>query len=371
MTSIIYVGMDVHTTNYTLCCYSVEDDRIFAGVQVEPDYHEILKYLARVEKQRGEKCQFLCGYEAGCLGYSLYHQLRSHGIDCVILAPSTMMTAPGKRVKTDRKDAERISKCLAFHTYSPVYVPTDMDDAVKEYIRMRDDGNTALIRVKQQIIAFCVRHGKPYDGGKSYWTKKHLDWLCALEFGNAVLREVLQEYLILYFQLREKVDMYDARIMELSQMDAYLEPVQKLGCLRGIATHTALSLCVEVGDFRRFATAQQFASYLGLTPGDCSSGDKQRYTGITKAGNSHLRKLLVEAAQTFSRSATKSGKSAALKERQAKCNSVVVAYADKANERLKRKYFRIAMRSKSNIAKAAVARELACFIWGLMTDHIA
>ena len=126
MTSIIYVGMDVHTTNYTLCCYSAADDRIFAGVQVEPDYHEILKYLARVEKQRGEKCQFLCGYEAGCLGYSLYHQLRSQGIDCVILAPSTMMTAPGKRVKTDRKDAERISKCLAFHTYSPVYVPTDM-----------------------------------------------------------------------------------------------------------------------------------------------------------------------------------------------------------------------------------------------------
>ena len=197
MTSIIYVGMDVHTTNYTLCCYSAADDRIFAGVPVEPDYHEILKYLARVEKQRGEKCRFLCGYEAGCLGYSLYHQLRSHGIDCVILAPSTMMTAPGKRVKTDRKDAERISKCLAFHTYSPVYVPTDMDDAVKEYIRMRDDGNTALTRVKQQIIAFCVRHGKPYDGGKSYWTKKHLDWLCELEFGNAVLREVLQEYLIL------------------------------------------------------------------------------------------------------------------------------------------------------------------------------
>ena len=370
MESIIYVGMDVHTTNYTLCCYSVADDRIFAGVQVEPDYHEILKYLARVEKQHGKKCQFLCGYEAGCLGYSLYHQLRSHGIDCVILAPTTMMTAPGKRVKTDRKDAERISKCLAFHTYSPVHIPTEMDDAVKEYIRMRDDGNTALIRVKQQIIAFCTRHGKPYTGGKSYWTKKHIGWLYNLKFENSVLGEVLQEYLILYFQLREKVDMYDARIMELSQMDAYLEPVQELGCLRGIAAHTALSLCVEVGDFRRFATAQQFASYLGLTPGECSSGDKQHYTGITKAGNSHLRKLLVEAAQTFSKSATKSGKSAALKERQAKCDSVVVAYADKANERLKRKYFRIAMRSKANVAKTAVARELACFIWGLMTDHI-
>src|SRR5574344_592755 len=165
--------------------------------------------------------------------------------------------------------------------------------------------------------------------------------------------------------------MYDMRINELAQAEPYRQKVAKLGCLRGIAAHTALSFCVEVGDFRRFATAQQFASYLGLVPGECASGDEKQYTGITKAGNSHLRKLLVEAAQVFSRSATKSGKSAALKERQAKCDSVIVAYADKANARLKKKYFRIALKSKANIAKAAVARELACFVWGLMTEHVA
>ena len=169
MTSIIYVGMDVHTTNYTLCCYSMEDDRFFAEVQVEPDAKNILKYLARIEKQQSRDCRIVCGYEAGCLGYSLYHQLHAHGIDCVILAPTTMMTKPGKRIKTDRRDARLISKCLAFHTYSPVYIPTEVDDAVKEYIRMRDDANSALARVKQQIIAFCIRHGKIHDG-KSYWT---------------------------------------------------------------------------------------------------------------------------------------------------------------------------------------------------------
>ena len=164
MTSIIYVGMDVHTTNYTLCCYSMEDDRFFAEVQVEPDAKNILKYLARIEKQQIRDCRIVCGYEAGCLGYSLYHQLHAHGIDCVILAPTTMMTKPGKRIKTDRRDARLISKCLAFHTYSPVYIPTEVDDAVKEYIRMRDDANSALARVKQQIIAFCIRHGKIHDG---------------------------------------------------------------------------------------------------------------------------------------------------------------------------------------------------------------
>ncbi len=111
MTSIIYVGMDVHTTNYTLCCYSMEDDRFFAEVQVEPDVKSILKYLARIEKQQNKECRIVCGYEAGCLGYSLYHQLHAHGVDCVILAPSTMMTTPGKRIKTDRRDA-RLIGCL-------------------------------------------------------------------------------------------------------------------------------------------------------------------------------------------------------------------------------------------------------------------
>lgn len=127
---------------------------LFAEAQVEPDAKNILKYLARIEKQQSRDCRIVCGYEAGCLGYSLYHQLHAHGIDCVILAPTTMMTKPGKRIKTDRRDARLISKCLAFHTYSPVYIPTEVDDAVKEYIRMRDDANSALARVKQQIIAF-------------------------------------------------------------------------------------------------------------------------------------------------------------------------------------------------------------------------
>ena len=219
-------------------------------------------------------------------------------------------------------------------------------------------------------ICRTVRREKG-KGLKSYWTNKHLEWLSSLDLGNKILSEVLQEYLIRYYQLREQVDMYDMRINELAQAEPYRQKVEKLGCFRGIAAHTALSFCVEVGDFRRFATAQQFASYLGLVPGECSSGDKQQYTGITKAGNSHLRKLLVETAQVFGRSATKSGKSVALKERQAKCDSLTVAYADKANARLKKKYFKIAMRSKVNIAKTAVAREMACFIWGMMTDNIS
>ena len=139
MTSIIYIGMDVHTTNYTLCCYTVDSDDAFAVVNVKPDYHEILKYMERVRSTRGGNCDFICGYEAGCLGYSLYHQLAKHGVACIILAPSTMPQQKGKSIKTDKRDAKNIAKCLAFNLYSPVYVPTAEDDAIKEYIRMRDD----------------------------------------------------------------------------------------------------------------------------------------------------------------------------------------------------------------------------------------
>lgn len=153
----------------------------------------MLKYINRVKKQRGNETEILCGYEAGCLGYSLYRQLMYHGVECVILMPVT----PGEKIKTDRMDARRISKCLAYHTYSAVYVPTAEDGAAKEYIRMRGDENNALKRIKRQTIALCTRHGKPYDG-KSYWTKRHLDWLEGLDFGNGVRNGVLKEYLVLY-----------------------------------------------------------------------------------------------------------------------------------------------------------------------------
>ena len=369
MASIIYVGMDVHTTNFTFCCYTADSDRGFAVAQTEPDYRQVIKYMERVQKQRGEECKFVCGYEAGCLGYSLYHQLTRCGVDCVILAPSTMHQEKGKRIKTDRRDAENIARCLAFSLYSLVYVPTTEDDAVKEYIRMRDDIKADLKRVKQQIIAFTTRHGFAFDG-KSYWTQKHLKWLETLVFEHPLYKETLQEYLILYYMLDEKVAVYDTRIEEMSHLEHYEENVQKLCCFRGVAAHTALSLLVEVGDFQRFRSAKHFAAYLGLVPGEHSSSDKQIRTSITKAGNTHLRRLLVEAAQSYNRGAI-GKKSAALKTRQGGNPAEVIAYADKANERMQRKYYRIAFKSRHNIAKTAIARELACFVWGMMTGNIS
>lgn len=368
MTSILYVGLDVHTTNYTICSYSFAEDRFFAEIQVAPDYNEILKYLDRVRSMRGGDCQFLCGYEAGCLGYSLYHQLTYHGVDCVILAPSTMGKFDNLVHKNDHRDARNIAKCLAYNTYKAVHVPTETDEAVKDYMRMRDDASAALKTVKQQIIAYCTRHGFLFDS-RNKWSKRHLDWLHKLDFGNAIMNEVLQEYMIRYYQLSEKVNMYDARIEEFSQMDEYREDAAKLQCFIGVKTHTAMALLSEVGDFNRFESAERFAAYLGLVPKDHSSAENGKHLGITKAGNAHLRRLLVESSHCYTRG--KIGfKSKTIVARQKGNAPQVIAYADKANERLRRKFYRLSSHTKHNIAVTAVARELACFVWGMMTDHL-
>lgn len=156
----LYVGMDVHKETFSLCCYDMQQDRIFHAQKMEADYNQVLNYLNAVQKAIGDDVQFVCGYEAGCLGFTLYHQLTRYGVNCVILAPTTMSKPAGKKkVKTDKRDAENIARCLAYHTYSPVHIPSDQDEQVKEYIRMRDDHKLALKKVKQQILAFCLRHG--------------------------------------------------------------------------------------------------------------------------------------------------------------------------------------------------------------------
>jgi transposase len=369
MKSIIYVGMDVHTTNYTMCCFRYGEEKPFAITEVEPNYKKVIMYMQQVEKKVGEECEFQCGYEAGSLGYSLYHKLTENGYECVILAPSTMPMTKRRSIKTDKRDAISIAKCMAYNTYSPVYVPIEEDNAVKEYIRMRDDVKVTHKSIKQQVLSFCLRHGKQYQEGRSYWTQRHLDWLGKQEFDNDVLQETYQEYLTLYRQTTDKIKMFDNRIEELSQRERYREDVGKLKCLIGVKTHTALATIVETGDFKRFKTARHYSAYLGLVPGENSSGDRVQRGGITKTGNVHIRKLLVEAAQNYSRGAV-GAKPKALQKRQVGNDPRVIAYADKANERLKRKFYKIMFRSKHNIAVTAVAREMACFIWGMMTGNI-
>ena len=373
MKRILRIGMDVHSTNYTLCAMEPvigEDDRIFATIDVAPDYKDILLFIENLKMKLGMDYEYdiQCGYEAGCLGYSLYNQLTAANIKCVILAPTTMLTQQGVRVKTDARDAKMIAQCLSYGGYHAVYVPTEEDDSVKEYLRMRDDHKLALKKVKQQINAFCLRHGHHYAQTK--WTVAHWKWLKKLEF-SALYREVLDEYMTSYEEYVAKIERFDQRIEELASQERYAKKVKRLGCFLGIKTHTALSLIVETGDFERFAKGNIYAAFLGLVPGEDSSGPKTNRTGLSKAGNGHLRKLLIESAGGICKGMV-GHKSKDLKARQNGNPAEVIAYADRANTRLRSRYYKFIRQGKArNVAVAAIARELACFVWGMMTDNIS
>ena len=374
MNRIVYIGMDVHTSNYTLCSldpgYGVKKDNYFAEVQFTNNFvTNVVNYVSNLKKKMKD-CEFVCGYEAGCLGYSTYKDLTKAGIKCVIMAPSTMAVQKGgKKVKNDRRDARVIAQCLAYQTYKEVYVLSEHDEAVRGYLRMRDSHKKALKRIKQQIIAFCTGHGL-FSPTKSNWTVAHLKWLKGLKFNDPVEQEIINEYLSSYTYLCDKIKAMDVRIEVLASEKQYCENVKKLRCIKGIETNVALTLLAEIGDFNRFSKPTDFAAYLGLIPGEQSSGDKVRGTGITKAGNSTLRQKLTEAAKGYWRGRI-GMKSATFKKFEKELPKEVTEYALKANTRLQRKFFNMThVKGKNmNVAASACAREMACFVWGLITNH--
>ena len=374
MNRIVYIGMDVHTSNYTLCSldpgYGVKKDNYFAEVQFTNNFvTNVVNYVSNLKKKLKD-CEFVCGYEAGCLGYSTYKDLTKAGIKCVIMAPSTMAVQKGgKKVKNDRRDARVIAQCLAYQTYKEVYVLSEHDEAVRGYLRMRDSHKKELKRIKQQIIAFCTGHGL-FSPTKSNWTVAHLKWLKGLKFNDPVEQEIINEYLSSYTYLCDKIKAMDVRIEVLASEKQYCENVKKLRCIKGIETNVALTLLAEIGDFNRFSKPTDFAAYLGLIPGEQSSGDKVRGTGITKAGNSTLRQKLTEAAKGYWRGRI-GMKSATFKKFEKELPKEVTEYALKANTRLQRKFFNMTyVKGKNmNVAASACAREMACFVWGLITNH--
>ena len=368
----VYIGIDAHSTNYTLCSYNPQNDQSFYQMQIEPDYHKVVDYVKKVKVLYGRNTTVLCGYEAGCLGYTLYKQLTAEHIDCVIMAPSTITTIQTnkkRRRKNDKRDAEAISRALGFGLFQKVYVCDEQDTEVRDYIRIRDDHKLQLKKLKQQINAFCLRNGYLYSEGRK-WTIKHVQWLRTVEL-SFLRRETLDEYLLTFDILCRELSDMTSRIEEFAQEEKYKEPVSKLRCLKGIDTLTALSLVVEISDFNRFSKADGFACYLGLVPGQDDSACTQKNLPITKAGNIHLRTLLIEAAQSYGRGSA-SNKSKTLQAKQKGNDNKAIAYADKAQYRLTKKYKRMQARGmRYGVITSAIARELSGFVWGMATNHIS
>lgn len=370
MKSIIYVGMDVHKNTFNLCAIYAKTGEVIGEARIPSDVSLVLRFIESLKNRIDEKdVNILTGYEAGCLGYSLYWQLAERGVACDILAPTTMhRSAKNKTVKNDRLDAMNIATNLANGTYKSVYVPNEHDVEVKEYIRMLNDFKDELRKLKQHINAFLLRHGHHYPG-KSNWIPAHIKWIEELEVSD-MYKEILNEYISHFRSLTEKIERYKHRLEELSQEEPYKEKIGQLRSFKGIDTISAMTLHAEISDFSRFPTAEAFASYCGLTPGENSSGDKANRTGITKQGNSVVRATLTECAQALVKG-TIGVKGKRVKARQIGQNVKVIEYADKAVLRLQKKYHRMMNNGKNrNKVITAIARELACFVWGMETGNI-
>lgn len=376
MNRIVYFGMDVHKDTYSLCSFDSKQNYMFLETTVKADTSSVLSYIKSIEKHFiNDGVLTICGYEAGPTGFSLCRDLQKNNISCVVMAPSSLPKSPDdKKRKTDKIDARNLALHLAHNTYKAVHVLTPEMETIKDLTRTRAAALKAQKRAKQNFLSFLLRKGMvyPFGGRSTYWTQKFYTWLKTLEFTNALERYSFEEYLAEVNHQMSRVSRLDDKISEIAETPSIKDDVKKLCCFSGISTLTAVSFICEIGDFNRFEKASYFASYLGLCPGVHSSGLSSQNLGITKSGNKNLRCLLIEAAQSMSHSQLCGKKSLRLLARQKNMDPLIIAYADRAVERIKKRRSSMIFRGVPiNKATTAAAREMACFIWGMMTNNIS
>jgi transposase len=365
MNSLIYVGMDVHKESISVAIFRDSSRNVEFERQLRNEPGVIKKFFKRL-KEKDEN--ILCCYEAGPTGFTLYRLLEEMEITCYIAAPSLLPRKPGDRIKTDKRDAIMLAKVLRNQEIVPVYIPTRSDESVRDYLRMCNDMRSDLKKQKQRLLQFLLRIGKKFETGKNYWTGAHRTWLKSLQFEEEMHKSVFDEYYTSILEQEAKIDRLKEKIEVISTEQRYAERVSKLKCFKGIDTLTALTFVAEIGDFRRFRKAHEFMSYMGLVPSEYSSGEKRRVGGITKAGNSRLRKLLIESSWHY-RHYQPSKRLAMRRKGQ---GIEIIAYADKAGKRLNKKYSKLIYNGKiPQKAVTAVARELSGFIWGMMNGNTA
>jgi transposase len=301
-------------------------------------------------------------YEAGPTGYGLARACAEAGIACTVAAPSRIRRAPADRVKTDRRDAELLARLLRMGELVAVRVPEPHEEAARDLVRAREDTRGDLMRARHRLSKLLLRHGLVYEG--SAWTLAHDAWLRRQRFDSRPLSLAFDECYGAVLQTKARRDALDQAIAELAATAPFTETVGRLCCLRGVSTLTAFALTVELGDWTRFRP-QSLAPFLGLTPSEDSTGEKRRLGAITKTGNTHARRLLVEAAWHQRRPLRVS---AALDRRRDGQPPEVKAQADRSARRLHARWHALESRGKRRtIVAVAVARELAGHCWALAT----
>ncbi len=356
-----FVGLDVHAE--TIAVAVAEKDGEVRSLGTIPNREQSIRKL--VTKLGGFGTWRAC-YEAGPTGYTLYWQLTKLGVECLVIAPTLVPVKAGDRVKTDRRDAERLAKSFRAGDLTPVWVPDAAHEALRDLVRAREAAKKDQLRARHRLAKFLLRHGRRPAERMTAWTQRHLDWIRReVKFEQFAQRATLEDYL-------EEVDHLGQRIARLEKViDEAIEGapatmkavVSALQALRGVAKMTAITIVAEVGQLSRFPKARQLMGYSGAVASEHSSGERTSRGGITKTGNAHLRRVLVEAAwsQRFAPSLTRR-----LRKRQEGLSAEVLEIAAKARHRLSARYRRLLARGKSKQqVVTAIARELLGFVWAI------
>lgn len=348
------VGLDVHARSVVGAGLDTETGRVVTR-RLVPKVQSVLDWLLELPQP------VAVAFEAGPTGFGLARQLRSVGFRCEVVAPSKLQRPSGDRVKTDSRDAEHLARLLRMDQFTAVEVPTDEREAARDLVRAREDCRSDLMRARHRLTALLLRQGIVYSDGHA-WTYPHELWLRERRFDSPALQmafETDHETVLAVTGRRQRLD---TAIEELAAASQWTPLVHRLGCLRGIGTLTAFSLAVEVGDFNRF-TGRSFGAFVGLVPSEFSTGSSRVQGSITKTGNQHLRRLLVESAWHH-RLPYRPSK--ALQERWALASPAARDRGDRGNRRLHDRWVRFELRRKRQVvANTAIARELAGWVWSL------
>ena len=361
MSKVRFLGLDVHAD--TIAVAVAEPDGDVRSLGMIPNRPESIRKLV---KKLGAAESLRACYEAGPTGYVIYWQLTALGVKCEVVAPTLVPTKAGDRVKTDRRDAEKLARSYRAGDLTAVWVPDAAHEALRDLVRAREAAKTDQLRARHRLGKFLLRHGRRPPPGMTAWTQRHLAWVkSAVQFEQAAQEATLLDYLHEVDHGAERIARLECAIDDAVQatpkpMRAVIEALQ---ALRGIARVSAVTIVAEVGDLSRFARAPQLMGYSGLGTREDSSGTRTRRGGITKTGNAHLRRIVIEAAWAY-RHRPLVGP--VLRKRQAMLSEEVKAIAWKAQHRLHGRYRKLLGRGKAQQqVVTAVGRELLGFIWAI------
>jgi transposase len=355
--STAFVGLDVHKDSISVAMVTAEGDAAEIG-QIENNPTAVGKMVRRLTVKHSPEA---FAYEAGPCGYVLYRQLKDMGHECLVAAPSLIPKRPGNRIKTDRRDALALARLLRMGELTAVWVPDPHHEAVRDLVRCREDVKQAERRCRQRMCGFLLRHGRHYD--QSRWTQQHRRWLMSQQFDHQELQTVFTHYLHGIIESEERVIQLEREMAEALDSWSLAPLVRGLMAMRGIKLVTAMTLASELGDLSRFARAEDLMSFVGLVPSEHSSGQIRRQGGITKSGNRHVRRVMIESAWSYRH---KPCWSVSLRARASDASEAVRAIAWKAQRRLHKRYHRLTSLGKAGqVAVTAVAREEMGFIWAI------